>query len=480
MITVGYGHKDIKNIETGGFGMKLIKNLIITQIGDKYILINSLNGLIDSIDHSTLDIIAKWHECDEIVPVGNPEEVLFSELKSRGYLCSSHREEREKKEEIICALREKHAKIKANNTHMTFVMTYDCNFRCPYCFENSTSGGSDDSQSLNSVSRKTIMDRVLIDAAFALVGDSLKTIGLFGGEPLLPKNMPALEYIISRAPDKVYNITTNGYYLDEFLDLLSKIKISYIMITLDGDEETHDSRRFLVNGRPTFKRILTNIEKCLEKNIPIRIRMNLDDGNFNECMDLRTKLMEQFKMYENLLSFEISPMMGMLSTNRNNMLINLYKSDIEYSSKKRIQMNQMLSRFSPILNVLTTGAKLRPIYSFCSAHDSGFIVDPYGYIYPCLVSVGKKPLAIGKYYPDVEYFENSIRDRSIEKIPKCRECRYSLLCGGGCPVSLNNYSDLYKPECFSITNQIHNILPMLYAAKKECDLNKAERYANGK
>lgn len=77
--------------------MKLIKNLIITEIGDKYLLINSLNGIIDRIDYSTLAIIAKWHECDEIVPVGNFEEVLFNKLKSRGYLCNSHKEEREKK-----------------------------------------------------------------------------------------------------------------------------------------------------------------------------------------------------------------------------------------------------------------------------------------------------------------------------------------------------------------------------------------------
>lgn len=449
--------------------MKLIKNLIITEIGDKYLLINSLNGIIDRIDYSTLAIIAKWHKCDEIVPVGNFEEVLFNKLKSRGYLCSSHKEEREKKEEIICALREKHAKIKANNTNITFVMTYDCNFRCPYCFEDFTFGGNDDSRSPNSVSRKTIMDPVLIDAAFDLVGDSLKTIGLFGGEPLLPKNIPALEYIIYKAPDKIYNITTNGYYLDEFLNLLSKIKISYIMITLDGDEETHDSRRFLANGRPTFRKILTNIEKCLERNIPIRIRMNLDYSNFNECIALRTKLLDQFKMYESLLSFEISPMIEILSTDRNNMFMDLYKADIEYSSEGRIQMNQILSRFSPILNALTTGAKLRPTYSFCSAHYSGPIVDPYGYIYPCLLSVGKKPLAIGKYYPVVEWFENSIRNRSIENISECRECRYSLLCGGGCPVSLNDYSDFYKPECFSIKNQIHNILPMFYAAKTECE-----------
>jgi uncharacterized protein len=241
------------------------------------------------------------------------------------------------------------------------------------------------------------------------------------------------------------------------------------MVTLDGDEETHDSRRYLGNGGPTFRKILNNIEKCLERNIPVRIRMNVDESNYDECIVLRGKLLEQYKQYESLLSFEVSPMMGALPANRNEMFTKLYNADIKYCPKERKQMNQILSRFSPILNVLTAGAKLSPTYSFCSAHDSGLIADPYGYLYPCLLSVGKKTLTIGKYYPNVEYFKNSIRNRSIETIPECRECSYSLLCGGGCPVALYDYSNFNKPECFSIKNQIHRILPMFFAANAEGD-----------
>ena len=228
MIIAGYGSRNISGVtQNGGDIMKLIKNLIVTEIGDKYLLINSLGGLMDKIDQATLDIIAKWHECDEIVPAGEQEEILYSQLKSRGYLCKNHEEEREKKEELICALRKKHTKTKANNTNLTFVMTYDCNFRCHYCFEESTPNDSNNSQPVNSVPGKAVIDRTLIDAAFNLVGDSLNTIGLFGGEPLLPQTMTSVEYIISRAPNKIYNITTNGYYLDAFLHLLSRFHLSW-------------------------------------------------------------------------------------------------------------------------------------------------------------------------------------------------------------------------------------------------------------
>jgi len=101
------------------------------------------------------------------------------------------------------------------------------------------------------------------------------------------------------------------------------------------------------------------------------------------------------------------------------------------------------------------------------------MVDPYGYIFPCLLAVGINELAIGTYYPNVEFKENSIRNRNIDTIPECRECTYSLLCGGGCALSIDDYSDVFKPVCFNIKNQIHNILPTFFNATMQNNM-KAE------
>jgi len=58
--------------------------------------------------------------------------------------------------------------------------------------------------------------------------------------------------------------------LEEFIDLLKKIKIGYIMVTLDGDESNHNSNQYLANGNPTYQKIISGIKKCLENNIPIK------------------------------------------------------------------------------------------------------------------------------------------------------------------------------------------------------------------
>lgn len=448
--------------------MKLIDHIIFVDIGNnKKLLINSLNGLMDNIDNSIFETMIKWQKYDEIVPDGDWETTLYENLRSRGYLVNSYNEEMAKKEEILEALRRKHTNTQPNNRHITFVITYDCNFRCPYCFEGVASS---DSVSKNkkafSCTKTEVITPALIDAALDLVGEDLQSIGLFGGEPLLPKNRTALEYLISKAPKKTYNITTNGYYLEEFFGLLSKIQISHIMVTLDGEEKTHNSRRFLANGKPTYKKIMDGIKKCLENNIHICIRMNLDASNFDECNELKIKLLNQFAEYGSLLSFEISPLFETSVYEKNKMLSELYNSDIEYTLEERQQRNRLFSKSSPILNAIMKNEKLKPVYTFCYAHDNGFLVDPYGNIFPCLLAVGIDELAIGKYFPTLEFKENSIRNRNIDKIPECRECKYSLLCGGGCPIALSDYSDVFKPVCFSIKNQIHNISPTFYNSEK--------------
>ena len=298
--------------------MRLIRNIIITKVEEDFLLINSLNGLMDIIDLDTLNLIDRWYPLDNIMVSNEKESKLYTILESRGYLCNTETEELEKKEELICSLRNRQSQLKAKSNKLTLVMTYDCNFRCPYCFEG-----------MNSKFKNSYMNKELIDAALSLIGDSLEYICLFGGEPLLLRNREAIEYLISKTPDKIYSTITNGYNLDSFIDLFEKINVSYIMITLDGAQSTHDRRRFLANGEGTFDKIMHNIQIALEKGIPIKIRMNVDNDNFSECIKLREIMIESFKKYIDILSFEISPIMEMEPLNRTNMFTDLYMEDVK-------------------------------------------------------------------------------------------------------------------------------------------------------
>jgi len=436
--------------------MKLIKHIIFADVDENSkLIINSLNGTIDEVGLLAYETINKWKGTDDIIASTDEEAELLENLQKRGYLVENEAEEVAQKQKVLGLLRDYYSLDRQKCRHITFIMTYDCNFRCPYCFEGEANA------------RKNVMSNEMIDSALNLTGNDIESVLLFGGEPLLPKNKSAIEYIISKLPDVSYEIITNGYYLEEFLDILTTIKLSYMMITLDGHKESHDSRRFLANNKPTYDKILNGITKCLENGLNIRIRMNLDYGNFEEGVDLKKHLLEKFSEYGDLLSFEMSPMLGDADETRNKITSEMFCDSVEHEQKERLRQNRILGSLNPIINSLTVGIPIRPLYSFCYAHENKIVVDPYGNIFTCLLTVGEDNLASGKYHPTVEFKENSIYNRNIDKIPECRECIYSLLCGGGCAMRIPDKSDVFKPVCSSIKNQIHNLLPQLYRIEKE-------------
>ena len=275
------------------------------------------------------------------------------------------------------------------------------------------------------------------------------------------------EYLTSKVPDKRYYIITNGYYLEEFADLLATMNLDFISVTIDGDEATHNRKRFLANGKPTYKKIINGIEKCLKKGIYVCIRLNAESRDVKDGVKLQEHLAERFVAYKDLITFEMAPMMGYSNEMKNDLMTEMFCSTLEYDKKERLRRNNQLSTFTPIVSALLVGTPTKPLYSFCYAHENKLAVDPYGNIFTCLVTVGKEHMAAGKYYPTVEFNENSIHNRNIDKISECKECKYSLLCGGGCPLLLPDSSDVFKPVCQPIRNQIHELLPRFYKAEQD-------------
>jgi len=415
---------------------------------------------MDEIGKDAFEILSKWHNEEEIVAQNDLESSLYETLKRRGYLVHSEEEEVLAKNKILEFLRKNDTKDRENRKHMTFVMTYDCNFRCFYCFE-----GEDKA-------KRAVMTPSLIDSALTLAGGNLESIELFGGEPLLPKTRYAFEYLIEKMPDVFYGITTNGYYLEDFFDLIVKIKTYKIIVTLDGEEEVHDGRRYLANGKPTYQKIMRGVRKCLENGITITIRMNVDDSNFANSTSLETTLLDEFSRYKNLIRFDKTPMLEMNDLDSFDLVAKMYESMVSYTPEERMQKNGLITNMSPIINSITASAPMRPLYNFCYAHENKLAVDPYGDIYTCLLTVGKPRGSAGKYHPFIELKENSIYNRNIDKIKECTECIYSLLCGGGCALRIQDPNDMFKPACSSIKNQIHNLLPKLYKIAQNAELQK--------
>jgi len=177
--------------------------------------------------------------------------------------------------------------------HLVLMPTEACNFRCTYCYESFTRGRMTD---------ETIRGVKALVKARAKTISSLH-ISWFGGEPLLEIDLmeeltrdfqeTAREHDIQYSAD----ISTNGYFLNkEVFERLLSMDVRQYMITIDGIEAVHDSRRFLVGGGRTFKDIMDNLKsaKDSEETFDISIRVNFDENNLIQTEELTEYLQVYF------------------------------------------------------------------------------------------------------------------------------------------------------------------------------------------
>lgn len=429
--------------------MKLIHNLVMIDLKnseDDILLANGINGLLDVVHRKERAVIEKWLQEDDVIPMGDEEKRLYELLEKRHYFLRKEDEEKAKNQ-IIETLKKRGQQM--DSELAWFVLTYRCNFHCPYCYENTVKN------------EKTITIE-MIDKVFE-INPRLKYIGLFGGEPFLPENRKLIEYIFRKAPNAEYYAVTNGFYLEKYIDLLPSVRFANIQVTLDGTEKNHNETRFQVKGQPTYGRIISGIQKCLSAGIPVTIRMNLSSENYEDLLEEKATI--ESTEWGKKVAFEIQPLFqcGKSENTR------LYERLIEQDTKGMPGANQILTKMLPISNFLYSGTRLRPIIRACDPEGVMRFYDPYGDIYNCILAIGQQTKAVGTYFPEFRLREKSFLTRDITKIKECQTCKNALFCGGGCPNSIPDDRDIYSPNCYNFCNEAENIIPAIFRLKRKVE-----------
>ncbi|OFY59799.1 MAG: hypothetical protein A2Y87_07840, partial [Bacteroidetes bacterium RBG_13_46_8] len=289
--------------------------------------------------------------------------------------------------------------------------------------------------------------------------DRRKYITLFGGEPLLTggAHYKAIAYFIDRcAAQKIpLAVVTNGYYLAEYIDLLSKSSIKEIQVTLDGTAAVHDVRRRLKDGSPTFGKIITGIDKALEAGFPVNLRMVTDRENINQLPELSKLAIQKGWTRNPLFKTQIG---------RNYELH--YCQDVPQKLMNRVELWEQVHNlvmdypwiaefhkpaFSVARFLSENGELPLPLFDSCPGCKTEWAFDYTGRIYSCTATAGKTEEALGTFYPDVMLKEEKVSEwekRDVLSIPECRDCNLQLACGGGCAsVAKNNTGCLNAPDC---------------------------------
>lgn len=429
--------------------MKLINYFCIIDLEDKneYFLFNTLYGGFNVITKEEKKLIDIWSTELDIEPLTEFEEIFYQQLEENHYLVNNSLEEEEQYRKIQNLSKKIENEVAAKNESVTFVLTYNCNFMCPYCFEKNTPKSS------------SIMTKDMVDRIYDLHNNNINYITFYGGEPLLLENKEIINYIISKSPKATFSFITNGYYLNEFYDIFSKIKIGLVQVTLDGTSEIHNQTRILKKSGNTYDKILEGIELYLKSSINIKIRINVSDKNLNNIAILCRQLKKQFVKYLNYLSFEIQPLFQLEIQKRMFLEDTVFRIMVEENNEQVLN-----TTLNSNLNNLIMGKipYLIPKYTHCLANSYGRFYDSDGDIYSCILAVGNKNRRIGTYYPDINFYEHSMLSRNIESIDKCSKCKFAFLCGGGCSNAVIRDNDFYRPNCSTLKEELFYRLPSIY------------------
>jgi uncharacterized protein len=429
---------------------------IVSKIknSDKYYIINLLSAHADIIDADE----ALKLEAYRIEGYSDPE--FIAKLFEKGYIVDKKEEERLYKHKYLDFIDSR----ESDEIQLFFVPNYTCNFACSYCYQEGY------------VNPAGVLSENLIDSFFSYITASFaarrKYITLFGGEPLLnsPRQKKLIYYFLSKAWDLGLEvcIVTNGYTLEEYLEMFKQFSIREIQVTLDGTEKVHNARRFLKSGGTTFEKIEKGVDACLADNITVNLRMVIDKDNISNlpemaqlaidkgwtespffktqlgrnyelhhCQSPSSKLMTRISMYE-----EIYELIA-----QNPHILQFYKP--AYSVAKFLSENGILPP---------------PLFDSCPACKTEWAFDYTGHIYPCTATVGKEDETLGTFFPVINFDSgnlNSWQKRDVTEIDKCKTCNLQLACGGGCgSVAKNHTGEICFPDC----RPIKELLELGFAA----------------
>lgn len=421
-----------------------------------------------------------------------PSRDTVATLTRRGYLTTKTPEE--ETGYFARVVKRTHAVNAMRAPSYIFMPTYDCNLRCSYCFQDHMR--TDPTfRPLLRVMMPDVIDRIvgampLIEEAHGLKASAarLRSIGFFGGEPLLARNRPVVEHIIKavrRMGPAQFWAVSNATELEAYADLLGPDNIAQVQITIDGPPDEHDKRRVYADGSGSFTRIARNIDLCLDRGASVGLRMNIDRANISLLPALAEAIVSHGWHERPGFTTYTAP----ITNSERTITLNEIKAKY-FTSWELDEAIDVLREDHPVMRVIgrpddgLTGRISRMFTnrsqvpevktSFCGAHSTMYIFDAFADMYACWERTGDASVRIGHVTEDGSVEMNSPmtklwRSRTPASNPTCRQCRYAMHCGGGCAVLAEGRNGkLHSNHCDDFGVRFRSAVATAYTA-----------YANG-
>jgi uncharacterized protein len=377
---------------------------------EAYLLYSALSNMLIELNENAYQEILKIKENPNQI---DKNDVKYASLFKGQFIVDS--DETEVNKIILTALSQRFDNTKLS---LTLVPTRACNFNCTYCYE---------SDRPNEKMSKKVQDGII---DFVKRQSTVQSVHVtwYGGEPTLA--IPEICYLSQKLKQLMPNysafMVTNGYCLNKVIPLLQDLNITGLQITIDGNKESHNQKRFLRSSKGTFDRIIQNIEKLVQKHdkINVSIRMNIDKANAGQYIELHRFLQQTFDKKVNLYPAFIHDYTGSCKTD----------SCYDDSCAKAMFLKDLF---------YTNHLYSQEIYPFrgnkgCMMQQlNAFVIGTKGELYKCWHHLGYTEKVIGnifdnQIFTNYDFLADCMLRYDMLFQSECTSCLLFPSCNGGC------------------------------------------------
>jgi len=308
---------------------------------------------------------------------------------------------------------------------MDLALTFRCQNNCVHCY----AGGPHETSELTTEQWKEVIDRLWQIGVFILT--------FTGGEPTLREDLPEL-LLYAQNKGMVTGLITNGRRLKDksYVEALEKTGLDFVQVTLESKKaEIHD---LMTGTKGSWKETVAGIKNAVQTKIYVTTNTTLSKHNANDFLKTIDFIKQLgvaafgcnsliYSGKANAISEEFALPMETL----NEILPKIRDKANQFGLKFLWYTPTQYCRFDPVK--LGLGVKS------CTAAMINMCVGPAGDVYPCQSYFESLGNILEDDWQKIWNHPLAVRIRKREYVePKCKNCPQLQICGGGCPLELQD------------------------------------------
>ncbi len=312
---------------------------------------------------------------------------------------------------------------------MDLALTFRCQNDCVHCY----AGGPHQTEELTTVQWKTVIDK-------------LSEIGVFivtftGGEPTLREDLPEL-LVYAQGKGMVTGLISNGRRLKDkaYVDLLEASSLDFVQITLESHHpDVHDQ---ITCEAGSWTETVEGIRTAVQSQIYVSTNTTLNKHNAGDF----------------LVTIDFIKALGVDAFGCNSLIYSGKAADASQKFALTIdELNVLLPKIRDKANMMglkflwytpTQYCQFDPVQlgigvKTCTAAMINACVGPNGDVYPCQSYFESLGNILSEPWEKIwnQPLAEKLRRRGYVE-EKCKNCDQLDVCGGGCPLELQNKEHL--------------------------------------